>query len=147
MLDHFYPKSIYPILGASLYNLIPCCHVCNGFGAKGSKDVMDFKNNFQIISPYLINSNALTFSYELTSPEYFTGEGIKILIESTDPSITTAYENVFKLKSLYEKHTDIVGEILYRKKYLYTDSMRKSLRKIIGRRISPRDIEIFIVGK
>lgn len=27
--DHFYPKSRYPFLGLSLYNLIPSCHRCN----------------------------------------------------------------------------------------------------------------------
>lgn len=146
VLDHFYPKSIYPILGVSLYNLIPCCHVCNGFGAKGSKDVMDLNNNFQIISPYLINSNALTFNYKLKSPEYYTGKGIEVFIEDTDSSTANAYENVFKLKSLYKHHADIVGEILYRKKYLYTTSMLNALRNIVGRKITTRDIEIFIVG-
>jgi hypothetical protein len=27
--DHFFPKSAYPILGLSFYNLIPCCTICN----------------------------------------------------------------------------------------------------------------------
>lgn len=27
--DHFYPKSAYPYLALSFYNLIPCCPVCN----------------------------------------------------------------------------------------------------------------------
>lgn len=28
-LDHFYPRSIYPYLATSLYNLVPCCEQCN----------------------------------------------------------------------------------------------------------------------
>jgi 5-methylcytosine-specific restriction endonuclease McrA len=28
-LDHFYPKSLYPYLAISLYNLVPACQVCN----------------------------------------------------------------------------------------------------------------------
>lgn len=28
-LDHFYPKSEYPYLGLSLYNLVPSCQTCN----------------------------------------------------------------------------------------------------------------------
>lgn len=28
-LDHFYPKSQYPYLALSLYNLVPSCHTCN----------------------------------------------------------------------------------------------------------------------
>ena len=27
--DHFYPKSVYPYLSCSLFNLVPCCHTCN----------------------------------------------------------------------------------------------------------------------
>ena len=27
--DHYYPKSLYPYLCISLYNLVPCCHDCN----------------------------------------------------------------------------------------------------------------------
>lgn len=36
-LDHFYPKSQYPYLSLSLYNLIPCCHTCNS-SLKGQTD-------------------------------------------------------------------------------------------------------------
>lgn len=28
-LDHYYPKSLYPYLGLSLYNLVPACQACN----------------------------------------------------------------------------------------------------------------------
>ncbi|WP_256080456.1 hypothetical protein [Massilia sp. YIM B04103] len=30
-LDHFYSKARYPYLAITLYNLVPCCHVCNSF--------------------------------------------------------------------------------------------------------------------
>lgn len=36
-LDHFYPRSVYPYLGTSLYNLIPSCEQCNS-RIKLSKD-------------------------------------------------------------------------------------------------------------
>ncbi len=28
--DHYFPKSKYPYLALSMYNLIPCCSICNG---------------------------------------------------------------------------------------------------------------------
>lgn len=34
--DHWFPKSRFPLLSLNLYNLIPCCAVCNS-GAKGDK--------------------------------------------------------------------------------------------------------------
>ncbi|QOD00878.1 hypothetical protein [Pseudomonas putida] len=36
-LDHFYPKSEYPYLALSLYNLIPSCHTCNS-SLKGTEN-------------------------------------------------------------------------------------------------------------
>ena len=41
--DHFYPKSIYPYLAVSLFNLIPICDICN----KAKSDRID-----SIIYPY-----------------------------------------------------------------------------------------------
>ena len=38
-LDHYYPKSKYPYLALSLYNLIPSCSTCNM--AKSSLDTME----------------------------------------------------------------------------------------------------------
>lgn len=34
--DHWFPKSRFPLLSLNLYNLIPCCAICNS-GAKGDK--------------------------------------------------------------------------------------------------------------
>jgi hypothetical protein len=28
-LDHFYDKDTYPFLAISIFNLVPCCHICN----------------------------------------------------------------------------------------------------------------------
>ena len=40
--DHYYPKSKYPYLALSMYNLIPCCPVCNN--AKNAEDTFDNKS-------------------------------------------------------------------------------------------------------
>lgn len=37
-MDHYYPRDLYPYLAVSLYNLVPCCAVCNT--AKGPLDTM-----------------------------------------------------------------------------------------------------------
>ena len=46
--DHWFPKSQYPLLSLSLYNLIPSCHICNS-SAKGSSQV----NLTNYIHPYV----------------------------------------------------------------------------------------------
>ena len=44
--DHYYPKSIYPYLALSIFNLIPSCSICNQ--AKSSFDT----HNCPILYPY-----------------------------------------------------------------------------------------------
>ena len=46
--DHFYPKSIYPYLAVSLFNLIPICDICN----KAKSDHAEIYRKKQIIYPY-----------------------------------------------------------------------------------------------
>lgn len=59
-LDHFYPKSKYPILGLNLYNLIPSCQSCNGLK---SDDRVD-------IHPYIAEgTNQITFSVDPLTAE------------------------------------------------------------------------------
>ncbi len=48
MLDHFIDKAKHPYFSVSLYNLIPCCSVCNS-SFKGSKN-FSLRNNFH---PYI----------------------------------------------------------------------------------------------
>ncbi|WP_404339607.1 HNH endonuclease [Pseudoalteromonas mariniglutinosa] len=51
-LDHFFPKSKFPFLALSLYNLIPACNICNG-PLKGNYDTFHNKAAY----PYLIGVN------------------------------------------------------------------------------------------
>lgn len=45
-MDHYYPRDLYPYLAVSLYNLVPCCAVCNT--AKGPLDT----KRYPILYPY-----------------------------------------------------------------------------------------------
>ncbi|MFX8327742.1 hypothetical protein ABTL71_18955, partial [Acinetobacter baumannii] len=62
-IDHFFPKSKYPFLAMSFYNLIPSCQTCNGFGAKEEKDPL----TEGLINPYLLKTTDFSFSYKPVS--------------------------------------------------------------------------------
>ena len=144
-LDHFYPKSIYPILAVSLYNLIPACAICNSAGAKGSKDPLDAR--YQLISPHLVKHDDFHFNYQLSSPKIITGN-----INNSDVSVffdkgaNSPNDKVFHLSSFYQQHADHVVDLLYKRNYVYTDSYLAALRKITGQKISQSDLDRFIVG-
>ncbi|MEA2028199.1 MAG: hypothetical protein U9N49_04425 [Campylobacterota bacterium] len=116
-IDHFYPKSFYPYLAVSYYNLIPSCQTCNGFGAKGKIDTF---NDKKIIHPYEVNVNDFKFTYipnsinfNLLKQEKYNFNNFEIkFIKSNQDNL-----DVFKLEELYKQHKDIVLELLVKKAY------------------------------
>lgn len=145
-LDHFYPKSKYPLFAVSLYNLIPSCAICNSAGAKGDKDtLLDIK--YQIISPYMIKHEDFHFKFSLISPGIIKGKNIDGAVKLFfDHCACHANDTVFHLSALYCKHNDHVADLIYKRKYVYTDDYLESLYKIIGSKIDKSTINRFIVG-
>ncbi|WP_260958501.1 HNH endonuclease [Pseudomonas citri] len=77
-LDHFYPKSEYPYLALSLYNLIPSCHTCNS-SLKGTEN---FYTN-EHLHPYEDNE---TISYDFDIQSYIDHR--ELALTSPAPQIT-----------------------------------------------------------
>jgi len=114
-IDHFFPKSIYPYLAMSFYNLIPSCKVCNH--TKGSKDTyID-----GLLSPYEMEDNTFQLTYRLRNinfrqvkkQKYNVNESFEIEFKKIDKHSN----KYFKLDKLYEQHKDIVLELLIKKAY------------------------------
>jgi len=110
-LDHFYPKSIYPFLAVSFYNLIPSCPICNH--TKGNK----IKKNLD--NPYDLESNSFKFTYVPNSIDFSIVENEKYNFDNFEIEINGNEENIklFKLRELYKQHKDIVLELLIKKAY------------------------------
>jgi len=110
-IDHFYPKSIYPFLAMSFYNLIPSCSICNH--TKSDKVKKDLEN------PYDIEANSYKFTYTPQSVEFAIVEKEKYNFDSFEIEISGNNSNIelFKLQELYKQHKDIVLELLIKKAY------------------------------
>ena len=119
-LDHFLPKSKYPLLAVSFYNLIPSCHFCNH--TKGEEKLLAFY-------PYNISSketNQIRFTYILLDTDYLTNKNsIVVEVNASDVIIKNSEEwpkwsrnnvendiNVLKLRQIYKKHNDVIQKIL-----------------------------------
>lgn len=115
-IDHFYPKSIYPYLAVSYFNLIPSCPTCNGFGAKESKDTFSY---YPISNPYELKENDFKFSISPESIDFFNVENNKYDFNSFEIELygNKANLDVFKLEELYKQHKDTVLELLMKKAY------------------------------
>lgn len=128
--DHFYPKSRYPYLALSLYNLIPCCADCNQ--KKGEK-IIDYY-------PY-DDEFGDKCKFEIDYANYISGGSIKGKFHTENQNIS-----VFKLEELYNGHSDYIEEII-EKAYAYNADYFKGLFDSflsIGK--SPSEINRLIFG-
>ena len=126
-IDHLYPKSIYPYLAVSYFNLIPSCPTCNGFGAKEGKDTF---YTYPISNPYELKENDFKFSISPESIDFFNVESKKYDFNSFEIELNGNKANleIFKLEELYKQHKDIVLELLIKKAY-YPKSYIEELKK------------------
>ena len=124
-IDHFYPKSIYPFLAMSFFNLIPSCSICNH--TKSNKVKKDLDN------PYDIESNSYKFTYIPNNIEFATVEKEKYDFDSFDIALKGNDSNIelFNLTELYQQHKDIVLDLLIKKAY-YPQSYLEELEKSFG---------------
>lgn len=116
-LDHYYPKSIYPFLACSFYNLIPSCSPCNHM--KSSDDSYIDEKKGKLISPYNVEDKDFRFSYsilDLKLIEVSKKEDIDFEYEDTiEIKLESEYEKnkeYFQLEEVYQNHKDIVIELI-----------------------------------
>jgi hypothetical protein len=138
-IDHFYPKSKYPMLGVSFYNLIPSCHTCNGFEAKAQKDPLKFK----ITNPYKINITDFKFGFRIKSIRLFDPLIDRKSVEVILLKQIKGNSNVFKLEPLYKLHADHVIELIVKSKLKYSDTYRNQLKKF---KLTDAEINRMILG-
>lgn len=117
-LDHFYPRSEYPIFSVSLYNLVPVCGNCNRIKSdKSGKFVSPFDET-------IAWENSIRFTYEPLDTDRK-----KIIIDAKGP----IKNNVKKMhiNTAYQIHSIEVNELL-EKVEMYNDSQFEEFRKVLG---------------
>jgi len=140
-IDHFYPKSKYPFLAVSFYNLIPSCGMCNGFDCKSNEcpctDDKDPDNSQRIANPYEFEDRNYRFSFDYHNHELFnlTVDDIVLKIEG-DNQLIQGYEDFFAIKALYSEHREYIVDIIIKLMYQYNSSGCYYLKKNLGSNIN-----------
>lgn len=141
-IDHFYPKSKYPVLGVSYFNLIPSCKSCNGFGAKHENDPHDLG----LINPYLLKYNDFVFTHKIKNIAIINPLVGKSDVEVYLKTTKTGHLDVFNLKELYELHHDHALELIIKQRLKYSKKHREYLSSYKGLRFSNSEIDRMILG-
>ena len=115
-LDHYFSKSKYPYFALSLYNLIPCCDLCNSKIKSTSElklkyHIHPYKHSFHKKIKFVVvpdnlkafNDSPDDFSIEIQEKQYENSKKAK------------EYADFFGLEDLYNNHKDYAAEILVKK--------------------------------
>lgn len=122
-LEHYYPKSKYPHLSLSFYNLIPSCSICNS-KFKGSTTEHEGK----ILHPYYEDFNEKAqFSVSVDKLPVNKTIELEVNLQSNDERCKKSIER-FQLDKIYKQHNDIAKEI-WNKAQVYNESRIEELYK------------------
>ena len=137
-IDHFYPKSKYPYLSMSIYNLVPCCKFCNS-SLKGQNEI-----DFSDLNPY--NQSYNDYFEFSANPIDFTINVNKTTLGINNVEPTDKYLNMFKIKELYSYHSNQAEEIFIKKNMYpekYINDLYSSFSDLFA---SPTQLKELIVG-
>lgn len=148
-LEHFYPKSKYPLFSLSIMNFIPCCLFCNR-NLKGNKifDNLYFINN--------LSNNKSVFKDRCENYNQLVGidnSKLTIDIESlAEEDIFNKidmhyYKTSYHLDEIYNTHSEFIREQKIRRTIYNKDYMKKinkELKKEL--KLSGMELNNFIFG-
>ena len=123
-LDHFYPKSKYPFLCSSFYNLLPCCSNCNR--AKSNKEA-----KFELYAENDI-LDAFKFSLEKDCVENYwlnrDAENIKFQFSAIpeNDELLKNHNELFCISQIYDTQKDLAEELIH-KAFVYNKSYTEDL--------------------
>ena len=138
-LDHFFPKSKYPLLAVSFYNLVPSCPACNH--AKKESVIGYSPYESELYPDELMKFNFI-IKQNITNPK---PNDYEVLLESYDIRM---YRNIecLDLRDIYQLHTDIIDELMLKAR-VYDDEYRQELyQRLSDLQISEEKIDRIITG-
>ena len=124
--DHYFPKSLYPHLCVSMFNLIPSCGMCNRFKSDddpvAERIIYPFSEGFDndVVFEATVKGNNISDLLDLNKK-------LSVEMKCSNPSTLTYSldysERVFRLPDLYKKHSDVAEDIrklslIYTKDYI-----------------------------
>lgn len=143
-LDHYYPKSKYPFLSTSFFNLYPTCANCNL--AKGDEkalfELYTNGNNLEVFNFWIEDQSLLDYWLSLDLKK------IKINLETTngDVALLQNHNELFQIQKVYDSQKDVGEELIWKSKAnptAYKYQLNKIFNKIFP---DPSIIDRMIIG-
>lgn len=120
--DHWFPKSKFPLLALSFYNLIPSCSVCNS-STKGDT-LFELSTHYHPYDKDIMDKFTFSYDHFKSLDEY----KIKISHDYGDTKAYKTFEDL-NMATIYNAHTSELKDLLtIKKKYTknYIDTIQKA---------------------
>lgn len=146
-VDHFYPKSNFPMFSISLFNLYPSCASCNN--VKNDRML-----KFHLYSNEPEDMDKSNFRFELSSYDeakyllYKNPQEIDFdFIEEKDlPKGYYTFQDTFDIKGIYDTQKDLISDLVD-KSLVYDFHYKKSLNESFPKLFLTKEhFEKFILG-
>lgn len=141
-LDHFYPKTYFPMLSLSLYNFIPSCQICNSrFKNQRIKKILyPFDDGYE--------GNA-EFRIKFISPITDLNPTVEIQIEniSKDKHFETNEDiKLFHIDELYQNHNRLISNLLARKRIYDNPSFKENIKNLVPHEMTEDEMNNLLFG-
>lgn len=122
-LDHWFPKTQFPLFALSFYNLIPSCHSCNHIKGNPAIDWNNALNEY--VHPY-IKEDSEGFNFDFFYEKDI--DNLKIETRCFKKSIKTNKTLEFnQIKNIYNSHSEKELRDLVNLRYKYSNNYIKIL--------------------
>ena len=139
-LDHWFPKSDFPLLALSFYNLIPACTNCNS-SVKGTSNF----NLKEHIHPYIdkTQTNDFSFNYKF----YKKLNNYSIHLEETNPNSTKARKTLeaMYIDEMYNSHQSEIDDLI-KIKTNYSENYIQSIQELFKHKLTKEEIYRILFG-
>lgn len=131
--DHWFPKSKYPLLALSFYNLVPSCNICN---SGKSNDTFELNTHFHPYHKSIDPDLHLSYRFSFDHTNYGTFK-FKIVNNNAFSKKST---EAFKLEDIYKMHEDEIVDLRQIRDVYSTDYLEMVKNKILLNHISEEEI-------
>lgn len=120
-IDHWMPKSKYPYLCTSFFNLQPSCPKCNK--SKSSKDdILPFclyTHDGSKLNPFVFSILHVSCAQYLATHDR---DMLRIIFSSKEPGLKDNMDTLFHISTQYQAHKEVVEELIW-KKQIYNSTI------------------------
>ncbi|SNY97087.1 hypothetical protein [Halomonas sp. hl-4] len=138
-IDHFFPKSIFPLYSLSLLNFVPSCSHCNCIIKKDKLFpwVSVYANNPLDEKYFYVNYHNVNGLYGDTN-----SFNLRISPQKKEDINNSIF---FRHQEIYENHKDEVS-VLLKKRLIFNEGYKNSIEQLLSNKITEHEFKFMIFG-